>query len=566
MALWPETVPFPLQDGGLSPALDEIVGGPAAALTAVALVAGPQARASGWAAAAAVALARRWLGPRRVLLADVDLEQPRLHELLGLTNDVGLVDLIDYGLSPRRCTQAADGGTFDLLAAGGYALEPGDVLRDAGWTRLLVDVAARRATVLALVPSEADGVADVVARAGAVLVLADESEAHSVVETLSHPYSVLVVLVPAVEPAVGTAAAAAEPAAAEAEAAPTEADATPTAADATPTAADAAPTAAERSSDAEFERIRLPTDSAARETLIADLRDRQRAARQVPPADSPLVPEPEDVEVPAAAITMPGGAGEAAVTMRVESAGDDVSLETIDPGPRQAPPARRAGWRPGRPLAWTLAVVLLVSLLGGAWRYLANRLSVRSGAAIGEEAEPAPPLPAPVQVPAETPLPFAVAVEAHRDVVTAVARVNELSAAEPTIEFHVAPLERDGVMFYHVMAGPLPDSAGAVALRDTLIARRHRTAPMPTDVRATPLAFLIGDYSSRELAEQQLSELIRLDLPGYMILADAADGEPLYRVYIGGFASDAEADVVRQLLRAAGIRDSLVTRTGSITP
>ena len=82
------------------------------------------------------------------------------------------------------------------------------------------------------------------------------------------------------------------------------------------------------------------------------------------------------------------------------------------------------------------------------------------------------------------------------------------------------------------------------------------------DLRASPLAFLIGDYATRGSAVEQQEILRRLEIPGYVLEGDAADGAPLYRLYVGGFASDAEAHVTRQLLRSVGIRDSLVTRTG----
>jgi hypothetical protein len=45
----------------------------------------------------------------------------------------------------------------------------------------------------------------------------------------------------------------------------------------------------------------------------------------------------------------------------------------------------------------------------------------------------------------------------------------------------------------------------------------------------------------------------------------AADGARLFRLYVGGFGTETEADVAGQILRAAGIRDSLVIRTGRTT-
>ncbi|HEX6134648.1 MAG TPA: hypothetical protein VFZ24_11825, partial [Longimicrobiales bacterium] len=218
-------MPFPLADGTGSPALDEIVGGPAAALTAVALVVGPRARASGWAARAAVALATRWRGPRRVLLADLDLERPVLHVAAGVPNEEGVIDMVDYGVSLGRLIRPAGGGAFDLIPAGIFTPEPADILRHENWARVLVEVAARRGTLLAFVPSEAEGVEAVIERTGAVLVLAEDDEGRGVVERLPHPYAVLAILTPAPE----AEAAAAEPQPPAREAAATAAGAAPAA-------------------------------------------------------------------------------------------------------------------------------------------------------------------------------------------------------------------------------------------------------------------------------------------------------------------------------------------------
>lgn len=566
MGLWPGATPFDLSGGAASPVLDEIVQGPAAALTAVALVAGPRARASGWAARAAVAVASRWRGGRSPVLLDLDLDRPALHMAAGVANEEGAADLIGFGLSLASVTQRAGDG-FDVVPAGVYAPDPGAVLRSDAWTRVLLEVAAERRTLLAWVPAEADGMAAMVARAGAVIVLAAAEEAESVVQALPHPYAVLAVLTPDEERPVVAAAAsevldAEEPgpvAAAAASELLEVADA-----DAEPASPSAPEPGGRRLSDEEFEQIRLPTDRDSRDALIADLRDRQRAARMAPPPKRPagLGPGTEDDPVHGD-VLLPASGSEHAREMRVEAAGDDLSLEALDPGP---PAPRRSRYR--RPLGWTVTLLLLLSLLAGAWRYLSGRLgwglpveqATAPAAAPAPEAQPQPPAVREVE------LPWVVAIEAHTDLVRATNRVNALSGAARDLPFHVAPLERENRLFYHVMGGPVQDSARAVALRDTLLARRLKTAATPNDIRQAPLAFLIGDYGTRDVALQQIDELQRLDIPSYLLLADAADGYPLYRVYVGGYAAAGEAEVGRQLLRAAGVRDSLVTRTGSIVP
>src|SRR5688572_23728894 len=118
-------MPFPFEPNALA----EIAAGPAAALTAVALVAGRRACASGWGARAAVAIAQEWPGERRLVLADLDVTNPSLHEQVGLELSEGVVDVVDYGMSLekvlRRVPRAAGTGRgFELLPGGYYVGEP----------------------------------------------------------------------------------------------------------------------------------------------------------------------------------------------------------------------------------------------------------------------------------------------------------------------------------------------------------------------------------------------------------------------------------------------------------
>jgi Mrp family chromosome partitioning ATPase len=595
LGLWPETVAFEPVDHVAASVLNEIVDGPAAALTAVVLVVGASARASAWAGRAATAIAARWPGSRRVVLLDADMEQPCLHTLTGVRNEEGIADIVDYGVSLARVRQPSAQGDYDVVPTGLYAAEPAVLLLSDAWTRVILEIAARRETLLIYVPADAPGASRIVDRVGAVLVLAESDEAQQILDRLPDPFRVLAVLTPPqpvtqmVQEPVQTLDADDEPVVIAAGAAELldgvnddeeqQLQVAPAADPPVAAAPDAPASAVEeleievvgpapgRPSDEEFERIRLPTEQGARATLIAELRERQRAARMAPPADSDLLPQPAKHGEPPrqdhTTVLLPSAAGEGGREMRAGTMGDDVPLDTLDPGSPQKP-ARPS--RYSQPLAWTLFVVLAVALLGGSWRFLAGRLSVdRERREPTEAVVPAVPAPTPPAQPAaEVALPFVVAMEAHTDLAAAFRRVDALNE-EPALSFHIAPLEREGTLFYHVMAGPVPDSASAIALRDTLLARRLKTAATPTDVRLAPLSFVIGDYSTRAAAEEAMNELRRLDVPGYMQMAEAADGAPLYRVFVGAFTAPAEADVTRQLLRGAGVRDSLVLRMGSIT-
>jgi len=382
-----------------------------------------------------------------------------------------------------------------------------------------------------------------VERVGAVLVLAHEDEAKAIIEQLPRSYAVLAVLAP---------------------------QATQTTSDivAPPVTTASAPAALAR------DGIRLPpVSSERRAALAAEVRRRQRGARLVRRAAAPVAAssvstassaEPAAESPPAPAmVTAPRGSSAAAQEARLEVRADAIALDVLEP----APPVLRRRRRYMHPIGLTYVVVLLISLFAGSLHFLRGRWG-RPAAVTAPAPEPVPPtLPvstAPVALAAGA-VPFAVALEAHRDVATAFERADALTTAHKDLSFYVAPLEREGVLHYHLMAGPVADSAAALALRDTLIARRVKTRSTPSDLRYTPLALLIGDYSARAEADQQLTELRRLDLPGYVVVGSAADSAPLYRVFVGGFAGPAEADVVRQLLRASGVRDNLVSRTRSST-
>jgi hypothetical protein len=593
LGLWPRSAAFDPFDDTASSVLDELVDGPAAALTAVALVSGPAARASGWAARAAAAIAAGWRGPRRVVLLDLDVGAPSLHEHAGVANDEGVADIVEYGASLASVRRTAAGGVHDVVATGLYFADPDAVLRSEAWDRVLVEAAAERCTLLFYVPAEAEGMHELVRRTGAVLVLAGEDEAQAIVETLPSPYAVLAVLMPR-SAAAGARAAdgadAAEPLATAAAADEVLSQAVPAGEPLqTPSAAPEEPLviaagaaellaeepdgaavqtgegAASRLTDEEYERIRLPTDREAREALIADLRERQREARLVPPIDAELAAGGRDASIPAQSapvVLLPDSGSERARDLRVETTGDEVSLDTLDPG-QPAEPQPRNRYR--TPLLWTIFIVLGGSLLAGAWHFLAGRLG--TGDAVGpvpvEDVAPQPAPPPPAH--AEVPLPYVVAMEAHVDVATAFRRIDALEQ-ESDLAFHISPLEREGTLYYHVMAGPAPDSATALAVRDSLLARRLKTSATPTDIRYAPLSFHVGDYSTPDAAQEAMSELrTRENMPSFVLMAQAADGEPLYRVFVGAFTTAAEADVTRQLLRAAGVADSLVSRTGSIT-
>jgi hypothetical protein len=111
--------------------------------TSLLLHAGPAAVHSGWAAGAAVSLAQALAAAgRRLVLGDLSLEEPVLHELLGGGNQEGMADIFLYGASLRRVSRPAGDGSYYFVPAGPYAPDPAEVMRHPRWEPVLQGLGA----------------------------------------------------------------------------------------------------------------------------------------------------------------------------------------------------------------------------------------------------------------------------------------------------------------------------------------------------------------------------------------------------------------------------------------
>ena len=514
---WPKATPFDLETGAGAEDLSLLFGGPDAQLAGVLLLAGHGARRDGWAARVAVSLAAAWSQRSgTVVLADACFDTPELHGVLAEPNGEGVADVFQFGASLRRVRRTVEGRPFEFIPAGVYVPDPAGVLRHGAWTGLLEETLAAGRRLMVYAPATAEGVAELAQRIGAVVLLA---AADGDLRTGVPNADVRAVLSPA----------GSEPQLGELEA------------------------VRARRPDAEFERLRLPQGE-ARETHIADLRNRQRSsvlgrdhaeatlkpvggARVPPPPLTPRMPPPS----PEAVLAEPRFA------------------ET-------APEPVRRRFHPG--MGWTLLVVLMLSLLGGAWHLWGREFwAARTGAGVATattadsaaQADPAVPT-GPVR-----PLPISVALEAHPDLPTALERVTALENALEGVGFLISPTVDANVVYYRVMAGPVNDSVAADSIIERLIAAGEKTVRTGTELQRTPLAFLVAEFENEGDARTRAEELRRLDIPTYVVPL-AFPGRERYRLYAGAYTGVADADVMRQLLRSAGVEDSLVTRVGSTSP
>ena len=113
----------------------------------LALVAPPTTESEGWAPKAAHRLASQWVSEGyRVILADGGLDQPSLHNVAGIPNREGIVDVALYGASLARVSRLFGG--YVLITAGTVVADPTAVARARRWHRVAAGVAEAGAMLL----------------------------------------------------------------------------------------------------------------------------------------------------------------------------------------------------------------------------------------------------------------------------------------------------------------------------------------------------------------------------------------------------------------------------------
>lgn len=115
----------------------------------VGVVASERAVKEGWAATAAVDLARSWCAAgQRVILVDATLQAPSLHEAAGVENREGLSDAALYGVSVARVSRPLDDGGLFLVTAGTPVADSRDVATSGRWQRLVEGMSEAGVVVL----------------------------------------------------------------------------------------------------------------------------------------------------------------------------------------------------------------------------------------------------------------------------------------------------------------------------------------------------------------------------------------------------------------------------------
>ncbi|HEY8483731.1 MAG TPA: SPOR domain-containing protein [Longimicrobiales bacterium] len=461
---WPRTVPFDPGVDAVPLAVEELVG-PAGGGRAILLVAGPVARRSGWAGRAAVALADACAaGGRTVVLADLCLDAPELHERLGVENLEGVADLFLFGASLQRVIRPAPGHAFRFIPAGPFAPEPSDVLGHPRWERLIGDFARTGGSLLLFAAADAPELRKLAGRTGGAILLVAPGEAEAAAAALPEGCPIVAAL--------------------------------------------------------------------------------EEPVKEAPPA----TPSP--------------GAG--AGSPPSEEADEFLDVP-IFISRRRA----RAPWR-----AIAVGVLVVAALAGGGWFGIrwyygeAGQQPTAQATTVGGASAPAPSAPAdsqPDAAPEESTEPaaaFSVSVVAHQDFAVAEDQVMTLRRLEPGIQFYLSPIVVDGVLYYRVYAGPAADAAAADSLLRRLVEAGHKSAFEPWAIRRTSLAYHLGDFETLQAAQTREAELRAQGIPAYVLEIPQPAGPPRYRLYGGAFEGRGEAQALGELLRRAGLPDSLVRRTG----
>lgn len=157
----------------------------------VVLAATPFARKEAWAGRAAVLLAREWAKEGlRIFLMDLGLENPSLHEVLGLPNEEGVSDAFLFGASIQHIAKSALDNAVFFASAGAPPGDPEEVLGHPRWNDLAGGFSEAEATLLLFLPTELPGAGKILSRATEILFLAARGES---AETHLGPASIKVV-------------------------------------------------------------------------------------------------------------------------------------------------------------------------------------------------------------------------------------------------------------------------------------------------------------------------------------------------------------------------------------
>jgi hypothetical protein len=438
-------------------------------------------------------------------LADLSIEDPILHERVGVPNLDGVVDLFLYGASLARSARPVPGRGFLLITAGTYTPDPEGILSHPRWEKIVAGFREAQASLLLFVPLDTPALPALGQWASDVVLLGDRADGELFESIVPAHFRLRAWLTPPAKPG-------AEP--------PRPAP------------------AGERFPEPEpVPPWKAPPRDAA------------------PPAPAPPPPAGAPGYVPVTELPVPEPEWEATVP---EPAGK--KRKGIPKQRRVSPLMLVLLVLLFIAIAVAAAVTFLPGLLP-AW----ERPSVapRSSARLPGRRPQAPVRPA------GTARPYSVYVKAFQGdrgydaAVQLAKRVESDFAGTPA---YVFPEEISGIVYYKVYAGMLDDTVQAAALRARLVSA-HLANPDDVGgpaalIQARPWTFDLGSFPTREAAERRATELATAAIYASPTAVPQTDGSERWALYAGAYPDSARAEPMKKTLQTARVPARLVTRVG----
>jgi hypothetical protein len=143
----------------------------------VVLAATPFTISKGWAARAAISVAKEWSKEGlRIFLMDLGLEDPTLHLALDLPNGEGVSDAFLYGASVQHIASPVLDDAFFFASAGSTPPDPEEVLGHPRWNDLAGGFSEADATLLLFLPTDIPGAGKILSRASDIIFLSAQGE------------------------------------------------------------------------------------------------------------------------------------------------------------------------------------------------------------------------------------------------------------------------------------------------------------------------------------------------------------------------------------------------------
>jgi len=153
---------------------------------------------------------------------------------------------------------------------------------------------------------------------------------------------------------------------------------------------------------------------------------------------------------------------------------------------------------------------------------------------------------------------FSIAVAAYEGGAAALGFARRLATRVPRLQVEAVPVAVDGKVYHRILVGPARDMEDASRIAGD-VARALGVDSTTWVVRPTARAFLMGEWATAEEARRREASLVEADFPAYVLAVDYSDGSTRYRVYVGAFADETEAEHLSGLLRERGLPSAILT-------